>query len=61
MTRLQWCYQQRPRAQLGQPGRGMVRVRYTDLVPLADVAGPVFLQPDASAAGTCLYNHFVRG
>ena len=39
MTRLQWCYQQWPRAQLGQPGRGTVRVRYTDLVPLADIAG----------------------
>ena len=30
-------------------GRGRVRVPYYDLVLLADIRGPVFLQPDETA------------
>ena len=61
MTRLRWSKQRRPAAEYGG-GRGRVLAAYTDLVPLADIIGPVCLQPDASAedAPHFLYNHYVR-
>ncbi len=60
MTRLRWCQQQRPADHYGGVA-GQKEVDYTDLVPLADTIGPVFLQPDASASiSHFFYNHYVR-
>eukprot|EP00887_Chlorella_sp_A99_P006002 scaffold27.g6002.t1 len=51
MTRLRWC----------NHDHGSRLMPFYDLVPLADVREPVFIQPDPVHAGYFHYNHFVRG
>ena len=61
MSRLRWCKQNRRADEVGLPGgRRLVEMDFTDLVPLSDISGPVFLQPDASTDGTFYYNNYVR-
>lgn len=64
MARLRWCKQRRKKEDCGLAGQGKVEVDYTDLIPVRDILGPVFLTEDASAGTDAedhfLFNHWVR-
>lgn len=60
MARLRWCKHSRSKQECGLAGRGRVLVDYTDLVQLAHISDPIFLQPDAGEEGVFFYNHYVR-
>lgn len=55
MTRLRWSKQSRKHDDVYGHGAGRVLMDYTDLVPLADIIDPIFVQPDAGDEGHFFY------